>query len=360
MPLMLSEGKTPDDRGRGYASPMVDLLSLLIRSLASLFRSRTALIVENLLLRQQLQVALRPKRRLRLRERDRLFWILVRWLHLDWRRYLLFVRPETVVRWHRRGWRWYWRWRSRPRLGRPRLSKEVRALIARMASENPLWGTQRIRGELLKLGLVVSARSIRRYRRPRTARPPSQAWRTFLANEIAGIWAADLFVVQSLTFRTLYVLFFVRHERRRLIHFNVTMHPTVAWVWQQLLNATPEGRQPCYLIHDRDAVYGQDFGKRTARLGIRSVRTPIRAPRANAVAERMVGAFRRECLDHLIILNAGHLQSVLGEFVAYYNRDRPHRTLRLQTPVLKERIVGKTLSCRPILGGLHHSHAWAA
>ena len=339
---------------------MTELLLLLIRAFASLFRHRMALILENLLLRQQLQVALRPKRRLGLSRRDRFIWVIVRRLHPDWRRQLIFVRPETVIRWHRRSWRWYWQWRSTSRLGRPRLSGETRSLIARMASENPLWGTERIRGELLKLGLAVSARSIRRYRHPHTARPPSQAWRTFLANEIAGIWAADLFVVQTLTFRTLYVLFFVRHERRRLIHFNVTTHPTVAWVWRQLLNATPEGRQPRYLIHDRDAVYGQDFGKRTARLGIRSVRTPIRAPRANAVAERMVETFRRECLDHLIILNEGHLQSVLGEFVAYYNRDRPHRTLRLETPVLKGRVVGKTLACRPILGGLHHSYEWAA
>ncbi len=259
---------------------MTDLLILLMHTIACIFRNRTALILENLLLRQQLQVALRPKRRLPLRRRDRLFWVVVRRLHPGWRRHLLFVQPETVIRWHRRGWRWYWQWRSRTRLGRPRLSAEVRALIARIASENPLWGTERVRGELLKLGLIVSARSIRRYRRPRTARPPSQAWRTFLRNELTAIWAADLFVVQTMAFKTLYVLFFIRHERRRLIHFNVTAHPTVAWVWQQLVNAMPDGRQPRYLIHDRDAVYGADFGERTARLGIRSVRTPIRSPRA--------------------------------------------------------------------------------
>jgi len=164
-----------------------------------------------------------------------------------------------------------------------------------MASENSLWGTERIRGELLKLGLVVSARSIRRYRRPRTARPPSPTWRTFLRNELAGIWAADLFVVQTLAFKTLYVLFFIQHERRRLIHFNVTAHPTVAWVWQQLANATPDGRQPRSLIHDRDGVYGADFGARTARLGIRSVRTPIRAPRANGCVERAHQTILEEC-----------------------------------------------------------------
>ncbi len=233
-------------------------------------------------------------------------------------------------------------------------------MIARMASENPLWGTERIRGELLKLGLVVSARSIRRHRRPRTLRPPSQAWRTFLRNELAGIWAADLLVVQTLTFKTLYVLFFIKHQRRQLLHFNVTAHPTVAWVWQQLLNATPGGGQPRHLIHDRDAVYGADFGKRAARLGIRSVRTPVRAPRANAIAERMVETFRRECLDHLVILNDEHLYLILKEFIAYYNRDRPHRGLRLETPEVRARPQGGVLHSQAILRGLHHTYEWAA
>ncbi len=229
-----------------------------------------------------------------------------------------------------------------------------------MASENPLWGTERIRGELLKLGLVVSARSIRRYRRPRMARPPSLAWRTFLRNQIAGIWAADLLVVQTLTFKTLYVLFFIAHAGRHLVHFNVTEHPGVAWVWQQLLNATPHGKQPRYLIHDRDGVYGIDFDARVGWLGIRGIRTPVMAPRANAVAERMVGTFRRECLDHLIVLNEPQLRSLLREFIAYYNRDRPHRSLALRTPEVMDRRQAGKLVCRSILGGLHHSYEWAA
>src|SRR6266852_3457482 len=248
----------------GYPSAVLELLSLIIGTTRSAVRGRNDLILENLLLRQQLQVALRPRRHLSLQPRDRLFWVLVRRILPDWRRYLLFVRPETVIRWHRGGWRRYWTWRSRTRLGRPRLSSDDRLLITRMAGENPLWGTERIRGELLKLGLVVSARSIRRYRRRQPARPPSLAWRTFLQNEIAGIWAADLLVVQTLTFKTLYVLFFIQHQRRRLVHLNVTTHPTVAWVWQQILNATPDGRQPRQLIHDGDGVYGVDFD---ARLG---------------------------------------------------------------------------------------------
>ncbi len=167
-------------------------------------------------------------------------------------------------------------------------------------------------------------------------------------------------MVQTLTFKTLYVLFFIAHARRQLVHFNVTEHPTVAWVWQQLLNATPPGRQPRYLVHDRDGVYGVDFGVRAARIGIRSVRTPPKAPKANAVAERMVRTFRRECLDHLIVLNERQLQAMLAEFVVYYNRDRPHRSLGLTTPDLWDRSKSGTLRCRPILGGLHHSYEWAA
>ena len=182
---------------------MLTLLRLLFGMLTAGLRRQHDLLPENLFLRQQLQVALRSRRRPRLHSWDKLFWVFARRLHGDWRRHLVLVRPETVIRWHRQGWRLYWRWRSRPRLGRPRLSVEVRELIATMAQENPLWGTERIRGELLKLGIRVSARSIRRYRRRGRSRPPSQSWRTFLANHAHAIWAADLFVVQTLRFRTL-------------------------------------------------------------------------------------------------------------------------------------------------------------
>src|SRR6266851_4147529 len=212
------------------------------------------------------------------------------------------------------------------------------------------------------VGLAVTLKwsSSRCWWRRQPARPPSLAWRTCLHNEIAGIWAVDLLVVQTLTFKTLYVLFFIEHARRHLVHFNVTEHPTVAWVWQQLLNATPDGKQPRFLVHDRDGVYGIDFDARMRRLGICGIRTPVMAPKANAVAERMVGTFRRECLDHLIVLNEQQLRSVLSEFVAYYNRDRPHRSLPLRTPEVTGRRQAGRLVCRPILGGLHHSYEWAA
>jgi putative transposase len=306
---------------------MLELLRLVLGTVRVAYCGRHALLLENLVLRQQLAVLLRT-RRPRLGRRDKVFWVLVRRLTTAWRRHLVLVGPDTVVRWHRQGWRLFWRWRSRTRLGRPHLPAEVRELIATMSRENVLWGTERIRGELLKLGLAVSNRSIRRYRWRGPARPPSQAWRTFLANHAHALWAADLFTVPTLSFRTLYVLFFIGHGRRDLLHFRVTAHPTAAWVWQQLLSATPWGRAPRYLLRDRDRVYGGDLGARLKRLGIEQLLTPVRAPRANAVAERMVGTFRRECLDHMLIVNERHLHALLAEFTAYYNQLRPHRTLR--------------------------------
>ena len=202
-----------------------------------------------------------------------------------------------------------------------------------MSHDNLLWGSERIRGDLLKLGIVVSKRSIRRYRWRKPTPAGSQRWQTFLSNEIKGIWAADLLVVQTATYRTLYVLFFISHQRRELIHFDVTASPSAAWIWRQLIEATPRGRHPRYLIHDRDAVYGKHFGSRAAKLGIASLRTPPRSPRAHAIAERLVRTLRSEVLDHVIVINDQHLHAVLAEFALYYNRDRPHRSLNLQPPL---------------------------
>jgi transposase InsO family protein len=334
---------------------MLELLRLVLGTVRAACGGRHALLLENLVLRQQLAVLRRTKRP-RLEQRDKVFWVLVRWLTSEWRRHLVLVGPDTVVRWHRQGWRLFWRWKSRTRLGRPHLPAEVRELIATMSRENVLWGTERIRGELLKLGIVVSNRSIRRYRWRPPGRPSSPAWRTFLANHAHALWAADLFTVPTLTFRTLYVLFFIGHGRRELLHFRVTAHPTAAWVWQQVLNATPWGRSPRYLLLDRDRVYGSIFGARLKGLGIEQLLTPVRAPKANAVAERMVGTFRRECLDHVVIVNEAHLCALLEEFRDYYNRQRPHRTLRLAPPVPAARLPAGTIRSRPVLGGLHHRY----
>jgi transposase InsO family protein len=229
-----------------------------------------------------------------------------------------------------------------------------------MSRDNPRGGTERIRGELLKLGIVVSNRSIRRSRGRRPPRPLSQSWRTFLANHRLQVWAADLFIVQTLTFKTLYVLVFIVHGRRELVHWNVTANPTAAWVWRQLLEATPWGRQPRYFVRDRDAVYGGELVPRARRLDIETVLSPVRAPRANAVADRAIGTLRRECLDHLIVVNERHLRAILAEFVAFYNRDRPHRSLHLETPQSVVRAAAGSIRRRPVLGGLHHVFERAA
>jgi putative transposase len=249
-------------------------------------------VLENLLLRHQLAVLTRPTRArppARLRSRDKLLWILARRWCAGWREHLAIITPETVVRWHRQGWRLFWRWRSRARGGRPQLSPEVRELIRTVSRENRLWGTERIRGELLKLGIVVSSRSIRRYRWRGPARAPSQTWRTFLANHAHHLWAADLFSVQTLTFKTLYVLVCIAHGRRERVHVNVTSNPTAAWVWRQLIETTSWGRKPRHLLRDRDAVYGRDFRQRTRRIGIDAITTPVRSPRMSPNTEKRPG-----------------------------------------------------------------------
>ena len=319
----------------------IGLLSgLLGRSL----RGRRDLLLENLVLRQQLAVYSRQPRRVRLRQEDRIFWSVVARAWSPWRSRLRLVQPETVVRWHRTVWRRYWTWKSRRRgPGRPRIDPELRELILRLARENPRWGSVRIVGELRALGFSVSARTVSRYRRLAGRRPPSQSWQTFLHNHAPSIWAVDLLTVQTLALRTFYVVVFIAHDRRRIVHINVTHHPTAAWIWRQLIEATPWGGQPRYLIRDRDRCYGANFVAKASRIGI--------------------GTLRRECLDHMIILNERHLRRVLHEYVGHYNGFRPHRTLGLDSPEgrppqmkpRRARVRG-----RPVLGGLHHEYQWAA
>jgi transposase InsO family protein len=229
-----------------------------------------------------------------------------------------------------------------------------------MARENPAWGSERVRGELLKLGIAASKRSVHRYRRRGPVRPPSQAWRAFLADHRPDIWAADRFTVRTLAYRSLCVLLFIPHDRRELVHWNVTAQPTAAWVWRQLLAATPWGRTPRSLLRDRDAAYGGGFVPRARRVGIDTRLGPIRAPRANAVAERVIGTLRRECLDRLVVVNERHRRAILAESVRFDNAERPHRTLRLETPVPVTRPSAGPIRSRAVLGGLQHVYERAA
>ena len=227
-----------------------------------------------------------------------------------------------------------------------------------MTRENPRWGHMRVLGELRNLGFHVSLQTVRRYRRD-FPRDPSSAWRTFLENHRPEIWASDFFTVHTLWFQTLYVFFFIAHDRRTVMHLNITAHLNAEWVWRQMINATPWGTRPRYLIRDRDRCYGRDLIARTRGIGIKTVLTPIATPQANAIAERLVGTMRRECLDHIIVVNERHLRHVLRDFVCHYNEARPHQALDLEVPVADARAspasAGRVVS-RPVLAGLTHDY----
>jgi len=245
--------------------------------------------------------------------------------------------------------------------------REVRDLIRRMASENRLWGQKRIQAELARLGYSVSARTVARYMRGARRGPPSPKWRTFLSLHVREIWACDFFCVQTLLFRTVYVFFIIHHAHREAVYVHITGHPTAEWTGRQIVEACGWDREPPrFLLQDRDNRYGAQFVQRLRALGISSVRTPFRSPKANAIAERWVRSVRAECLDHVLIVNQGHLRQVLNDYVAYYNRWRPHRTLGQQAPCEAEpppksaNDNGRRITSRPVLGGLHHVYERAA
>ena len=297
---------------------MWPLVHLGFRALRLLLRSREDLVLENLALRHQLEVYRRSRRRVPLTTSDRRLWSALARSWRGWRSTVVFVHPDTVVRWHRTAWRRHWAWKSRLRRpGRPRIDAETQTLIRQMARENPRWGAIRIVGALRACGIEVSASTVRTYRRQALRRPPSPGWRTFLRLHAPEIWASDLFTVQTLTFRTLYVFVVIGHHRRRIEHWNVTAHPTAPWIWRQVIAATAWDRTPRFWIRDRDTSYGRDFIAKAAGIGITTIRTPVRAPQANSIAERVIGTLRRECLDHVLVWTEPHLRRVLTEFVRY-------------------------------------------
>jgi putative transposase len=298
----------------------------LLHSFRFLVQSRVSLHLELIALRHQLAVVPRSRRpRLRFTAADRILWA---WFSHAWRGWcsaVHVIKPETVIAWHRRGFRLLWTWKSRQRFGRPDVPPDVRALIREPSTANPLWGAPRIHGELLKLGIAVSQSTVAKYMR-RHPRPPSQTWRTFLTNHANQIMAADLFVVPTVTFRLLFVLIILAHDRRRIVHVAVTEHPTAAWTAQQLRNSFSEHDTPRYLLHDRDTVFA-DTATTIAGMNMQTVRTAPRSPWQNAYAERVIGSIRRECVNHVIVMNAAGLHRLLTEYVAYYNSERPHSAL---------------------------------
>ncbi len=338
---------------------MIGLLCFVLAVLASPFKSKLRLEAENAVLRHQLNVVRRRlPGRVRLTNHDR--WFLIQL----YRRFpfilqvLTIIRPETLVRWHRAGFRYYWRWKSRPQGGRPQIDTELRALIRRMSVQNPLWGAPRIHGELLKLGFSVAQSTVAKYMVRRRG-PPSQGWRTFLRNHAPDIAAMDLFVVSTIGFKLLYGFVIIRIDRRGLDWINVTSNPTAEWIARQITEAFPWGGAPHYLIRDRDRIYGSVVMRRLRAMGIRDRPITPASPRQNAFAERLIGSIRRECVDHVIVLGEAHLRRVLKSYADYYNSDRTHRSLNKDAPVSRPVQRTGVISSRAILGGLHHRYARA-
>jgi len=335
---------------------MVDLLFLLGSFFVSLFKSRARLEAEILILRQQINILRRKTpRRVFLTNVDRLIFV-------SFYRYvpttldaLAIIKPETIIRWHRRGFRAYWRWKSRARGGRPKTAVEIRQLIRQMSLDSPLWGAARIHGELLKLGIDVGQTTVAKYM-TRHRRPPSQGWRTFLRNHAEGIASIDLFVVPTASFRLLYGFLMLRHSRRQLLSLKVTAHPTAEWIARQITEACGWDEAPRYIIRDRDRVYGHAFVRRLRAMGIRDRPTSPRSPWQNAHAERIIGSIRRECLDHSVVFGERHLRHVLDAYATYYNEIRTHLPLGKDAPVSRPVHTVGSIIRRPILAGLHHHY----
>jgi putative transposase len=345
---------------------LVTSLRHLLGWVVSAFSSRENLVLENLALRQQL-LALHVKRpHRRLTTLHKLFWVVLRRLWSEWERSLILVTPRTVVGWHRAGFRLYWTWVSRARRvgGRSRVSKEARALIFRMAAENPTWGAPRIHGELLKLGFRLSETSVSRWLRriPRTP-DPAKRWLTFLRNHREAIAAMDFFTVPTLTFGVLYCFFVIGHDRRTILRFNVTRSPNALWIVQQLREAWPYVPAHKFLLFDRDSKFGTDVISAVRELGSQPTRTAFRSPWQNGVAERWVGSCRQDLLDHVIVLNEQHLKRLMSEYVRYYHEDRTHLGLEKDTPTGRPVAIRcgteGTIHSFPRVGGLHHRYAVA-
>ncbi len=360
-------------------SPTPTSDSLLLGSAADLVRSRSELLLENAMLRQQLIVLRRQVKRPQLNNRDRFLLALLASKLRTWKNTLLIVQPATLLRWHRAGFRLFWKHKSRmaDNRSKPKLAAETITLIKQMAQNNRLWGAERIRGELLKLDIRVAKRTIQEYiRGAREAGPDDgrkgQTWTIFLHNHAAQIWSCDFLQVYDLFFRPLFIFFVIELGTRRVVHFRVTRHPTDEWTAQQLREATPCGEQPKYLIRDNDRKFGPAFSRVARASGIKQLRIAYKAPKMNAVCERLLGSVRREYLDHMLILNERRLHELIMKYVRYYNRSRPHQGIGQAIPELtrgqenppaqewlEATAAGKVVAL-PVLGGLHHDYRRAA
>src|SRR2546427_2234080 len=337
---------------------MILLLLHLLRLFPFLCGGHRQLALKNLALRHQLAVYKRTVTRPRLCRTDRFFWVTLARVWAGWRQPLAIVTPDTVLRWQRRRFREHWtRLSGRPTGGRPPVHAEIKVLVMRMAAANPLWGAPRIHGELLKLGIHIAERTVSRLLQKRRI-PPSQTWRTFLTNHVRDLVSLDFFTVPTARLRVFFVLVVLAHHRRRVLHFNVTEHPTAAWTAQQVVETFPDDSAPSYLLRDRDRVYGHTFRHRVKGMGIREVLTAPQSPWQNPFAERLIGSIRRECLDHVLVLHEQHLRRILARYFAYYHRARTHLALDKDAPngrPIEPPAPGAIVPI-PEVGGLHHRY----
>ena len=337
---------------------MASMLFTIPEGLRLAFRTRHSLILENLALRHQIAVLQRSSKRPRLKMRDRVFWVLLSRIWSGWRGSLSLVKPETVIRWHRKGFRLYWTWKSRRTAqGRTTVSPEVRKLIRKMSRANPLWGAPRVHGELQKLGIEISQTAVSKYM-VRHRKPPSQSWRTFLDNHVRNLVSVDFFTVTTVTFRVLFVFVILAHDRRRVVQFNVADSPTAKWTAQQIVEAFPWDTAPRYLLRDRDGVCGHEFTSRVDHMGIKEVKTAPRSPWQNPYVERLIGTLRRDCLDHVIVVSENQLRRILRDYLAYYHSCRTHLSLEKDSPEprpVESPDQGRIVKI-PMVGGLHHRY----
>lgn len=334
---------------------MFTVIKIVTSQFISAFRSRTALHAKTPLLRHQITILRRraPKR-VNITQSDHAIFKIFLMFWPSSARLITIVHPKTLVRWHREGFRLYWRWKSQ-RIGRPKTSSEIRLLVRKMSTDNPLWGAPRFHGELLKLGFDVSQATVSRYM-PKRPPNPDQTWRTFVRNHMDCTAAIGFLVVPTLTFSVLYILVVLHHGRRELVHFAITTNPTAQWTAQQITEAFPWNNSPRYIVRDNDGTYGETFRKRLGAMYIQDVRTAPRSTWQNAYAERVLGSIRRECLDHIIIKNEKHLRSILKAYLSYYNRSRTHLSLNKDPPIsrpVEPATPGRIVKI-PIVGGLHH------
>ena len=338
---------------------MIHWLTLVLHLAVAGLKSCRSLLLEILALRHQLLVLSWSSKRPRLTPLDRVLWAWLSQAWGGWRSRLCLVQPSTVIQWPRAGFRLFWRWKSCPhQSGRKTIAPDTIHLTGQMSRANPLWGAPRIHGELLKFGLTIAQRTVAKYMVPRVRRPPPQNWKTFLRNHLSSIVSVDFLIVPTLTFRISYVFIVLSHHRRRILHFNVAAAPSAAWTAQQLREAFPFLSPPKYLLRDRESLYGLLFQCRAEALGLEEVRIAPRLPWQSPYVERLMGSVRRECLDHVIVLNQAHLHRLFKAYFAYNHWSRTHLGLDKDAPQPRpvQGSDGGKIVALPQVGGLHHRY----